>query len=104
MTADDARRKVRALLSLAKDGSGATDAERANARAAAERLTKEYDLDKPARRAPTITVQVSGDAFVFTSHPDDLRERIRQALRSGDAEKVVALKRELFRDILRGRT
>jgi hypothetical protein len=58
MTREDAKRKVRALLNTAADGSGATRFERETARALAERMIERHGLDdaEPARGAFIVTV------------------------------------------------
>lgn len=43
---DDAKRKIRGLLALAAPNSGATDGERANARALADKLMSKFGLKK----------------------------------------------------------
>ena len=59
MTREDAKRKVRALLNTAAEGSGATEPERATAKRLAIKLIETHRLAEARREAPTFTISVS---------------------------------------------
>lgn len=52
MNIDNVRRKIRGLLAMAAEGSGAMPEERATAQLLADKLTAEYGLDKLQARKP----------------------------------------------------
>jgi hypothetical protein len=112
MDRENVRGKIKGLLNMAKEGSGATDPERETAQRLADKLMKEHGfvLRKPAPERPSWEPSIDpfrGAAFdpLGGLTEETLRQSIDEILRGyveKSKEQLLREKRELFRDILRG--